>query len=384
MDIFEHIHIDPNWDTNLSQQLKQQLGWMIATRQLPPGERLPPVRLMAQRLSINLHTVRSAYRKLEDDGLVTTRQGLGTQVLAYEPLRMAQLAAQQRSHTIGVLIPDLNPFYQPFLKGIEQVASHSRTMLFLCLTKDDPGETTRYYSQLASRHVDGLILASQDSSRFLPSDPQELEACLQAFPLVSADWPGSPGYSVELDLEAAAYLATRHLLEHSHRQVGLITVLWGGPNIDPLNRGYIRAHQEAGLEPHPELWVGVEGFDMAAGEVGARRLLALEQTPSAIFAIADLLAIGALRQLKKAGRHVPQDIALASFNDIPMAELVDPPLTTVAAPSYQMGVEAMKMLESLISGKRPRRKRVLLPAELVVRGSCGCHLGEIRGRKPQG
>jgi DNA-binding LacI/PurR family transcriptional regulator len=373
LDILAQLKLDPSSGTDLSQQLKQQLAWLIATGHLQPGERLPSVRLLARHLSINLHTVRSAYRKLEADGLVETRQGLGTQVLAYEPSRIAQLAAQQRSHTIGVLIPDLNPFYQPFLKGIEQVASHSRTMTFLCLTKDDPGETTRYYSQLAARQVDGLILASQDGSMFLPSNPQVLEASLQAFPMVFTDWPGSPGYSVELDLQSSGYLATKHLLEHGHRQVGLITVAWGGPNIDPLKEGYWKALHESGLEPDPQLIAEVEGFDSTAGEAGARQLLDLKSHPTAIFAIADLLALGALRRFKKAGVRVPQDIALASFNDIPIADLVEPPLTTVSAPAYQMGVEAMKMLESLMAGKRPRRRRVLLPAELVVRNSCGCH-----------
>jgi DNA-binding LacI/PurR family transcriptional regulator len=374
LDILAALKLDHSSGTDLAQQLKQQLAWIIATGQLQAGDRLPPVRQFAMQLSINLHTVRSAYRKLEADGLVETRQGLGTQVLAYEPARIAQLAAQQRSHTIGVLIPDLNPFYQPFLKGIEQVANQNRTMLFLCLTKDDPGETTRYYSQLAARQVDGLILASQDSSRFLPSDPKELEASLNAFPIVCADWPGSPGYSVELDLEGSGYLATRHLMEHGHQRVGLITVVWGGPNIDPLVRGYRKALHESGAQASPDLVVGVEGFDPSAGESGARQLLELKNPPTAIFAIADLLALGAFRQLKKAGMRVPEDIALAGFNDIPMADLVDPPLTTVAAPAHQMGLEAMKMLEKLIAGKRPTRRRVLLPARLVVRLSCGCHV----------
>jgi DNA-binding LacI/PurR family transcriptional regulator len=376
LNIFDQIILDPSSGTTLAQQLKQQLGWLIATGELRAGDRLPSVRLAASHLSINLHTVRSAYRKLEDDGLVETCQGLGTQVLPYDQARMAQLASSQHSHTIGVLIPDLNPFYQPFIRGIEQAASLSRTLTFLCLTKDDPGETTRYYSQLAARQVDGLILTSQDNSRFLPSNPKELEASLNALPIVSVDWPNSPGYSVELDLEGAGYLAARHLLEHGHKRVGLITVAWGGPNIDPLVRGYRKALDESGVKAYPELVVGVDGFDPSAGEAGAWRLLQLEAPPTGVFVIADQLALGALRHFKRAGKRIPQDIALTSFNDIHIADLVDPPLTTVAAPAYQMGVEAVKMLESLIAGKRPRRKRLLLPCSLVVRQSCGQHPSE--------
>jgi DNA-binding LacI/PurR family transcriptional regulator len=377
MELLEQIRIDRRSDTNLAQQLKLQLAWLIATRHLQPGQRLPSVRLLAHHLSINLHTVRSAYQKLEADGLVVTRQGLGTQVTAYEPVQMARLASAQRTHTVGVLIPSIqNPFYQTFFQGIEAVASRSRMMLFLCMTGDDPGETNRYYGQLAARHVDGLILASQDSGMFLPSDPEQLEQSLLAFPLVSTDWPGSRGYSVELDLEGSGYLATRHLLEHGHERVGLISLMWDGPNIAPLKRGYRMALQEAGLALDPQLVAGVQGFDLAAGEEGARRLLALKQPPTAIFAIADLLALGALRCIKRAGLRVPLDIALTSFNDIPMADMVDPSLTTVAAPAYQMGQEAMKMLEQLMAGEHPRHRRVLLPASLVVRQSCGDHTSD--------
>jgi LacI family transcriptional regulator, repressor for deo operon, udp, cdd, tsx, nupC, and nupG len=374
MEPLQQITIDSSSGTDLAQQLKQQLAWLIATSQLQPGQLLPSIRVLSRHLSINLHTVRSAYQKLEADGLVQTRHGLGTVVTAYDPVLMAHLAAAQRTHTVGVLIPSINnPFYQPFIQGIEAVASRNRTMLFLCMTKDDPGETIRYYNQLAARHVDGLILASQESSIFLPTDPEQLEQSLLAFPVVSADWPGSLGYSVELDLEGSGYLATRHLLEHGHRRVGMITVAGNIPNIDPIHTGYRKALREAGLESDPQLVFGVQGFDLADGEAGARRLLALETPPSAIFAIADLLALGALRHLKRAGLRVPQDMALAGFNDIPMADMVDPPLTTVAAPAYQMGQEAMKMLEELMAGKPPQRRRVLLPASLVIRASCGEH-----------
>jgi LacI family transcriptional regulator len=99
----------------------------------------------------------------------------------------------------------------------------------------------------------------------------------------------------------------------------------------------------------------------------------LEQPPSAIFAIADLPAIGAICALQQAGLRVPQDVAVVGFNDIPLAAFVNPPLTTVAAPSYEMGLEAMKMLQSLIAARQPLKKQLLLPTFLVIRQSCGEH-----------
>ena len=113
-------------------------------------------------------------------------------------------------------------------------------------------------------------------------------------------------------------------------------------------------------------------FELQSGVEGGRKLLALEKPPTAIFAISDMLAIGAMQAIKSAGLRVPQDIALAGFNDIPLAGLVDPPLTTVKAPAEAAGREAMKMLRQLIEGKRLDRECVLLPTALVVRQSCGC------------
>jgi DNA-binding LacI/PurR family transcriptional regulator len=316
-----------------------------------------------------MHTVRNAYRKLEADGLAITRQGQGTRVLRYNPQRMARATDQGLSHTIGVIMPSLtNPFYHQFFQGVEAVASKDRSMLFLCVTHDDPGLAQRTYAQLAAKNVDGVLLVSQDDSPFLPA-----EAGQMSLPLVAVDWPVSCGYAVSLDLESAGYLGTRHLLEHGHRRVGLITFAAGLANVSPVTQGYRRALQEAGIASQPEWIAGVYGFDQTAGAQAARRLLALEQPPSAVFAEADLLAIGAIEAYRQAGLRVGQDIAIAGFNDIPQAATLTPALTTVAAPAEQMGSEAMKMLQCLVSGKTPPRRHILLPTALVIRDSCGEH-----------
>lgn len=374
MDLLSKINVNPRLDTTLAQQLSQQFTWFIASGQLQPGDILPSVRQLSQHLSINLHTVRSAYQKLEVDGLVETHQGLGTKVLPYEPQRMAQIAGTLRSHTVGVIIPSLtNPFYHPFLQGVEAVASQNQTMLFMCVTHDDPGEARRYYAQLAAKNVDGILLASYDDSSFVPPEGKRGAQISYELPLVTVDWPECAGYGVALDLENAGYQATRHLLEHGYHRVGLITFTLELPNISPVNQGYRRALREAGIADDPRWIAAVHGFDTTAGAEGARELLALDQPPEAIFAITDLLAIGAMCAFQQAGLKIPQDVAIVGFNDISLAALVTPSLTTVAAPAYQMGQEAMKMLQNLIAGKRPLHKYVLLPTSLVIRQSCGVH-----------
>ena len=154
--------------------------------------------------------------------------------------------------------------------------------------------------------------------------------------------------------------------------MGLITFASDASNVLPVNAGYSRALREAGLGEDAGLIAREFGFAIESGGDGARKLLASAQPPTAIFAISDMLALGAMRAIKAAGLRVPHDIALAGFNDIPMAGMVDPPLTTITAPADAAGREAMKMLQGLIAGKQPLQKRMVLPTSLVVRQSCGC------------
>jgi DNA-binding LacI/PurR family transcriptional regulator len=177
---------------------------------------------------------------------------------------------------------------------------------------------------------------------------------------------------VNFDLEGAAYLAVRHLLEHAHQRIGLITFQGNSANVAAMNAGYDRALQEAGLPPNGSLIAPQPDFLMPSGARGARQLMALLEPPSAIFTISDTLALGALSALKADGWQVPQQVALASLNDIPFAGLVNPPLTTVAMPAQRLGLEAAKMLLSLMNGESLQESQVKLPVELVMRQSCGC------------
>jgi len=190
------------------------------------------------------------------------------------------------------------------------------------------------------------------------------------------DWPGAEGCSLQIDHESAGWQAGRHLVAHGHLRIGMITFSRQVANVLPVHAGFERALGAGGIPLDPEYIAGVDGFGMEEGALGVRRLLALADPPTAIFCIADTLAFGALQALRAAGLRVPQDIALVSYNNNPYAELVEPPLTTVAVPSYEMGVRAMQMLRQLIAGGMPEERQVLLPTELIIRRSCGCPTAE--------
>jgi LacI family repressor for deo operon, udp, cdd, tsx, nupC, and nupG len=373
VDLYNYLFLDHNHETTLAHQLRQQLTWLIVNGLLKPGEQLPSIHAMAERLGVNLHTIRGAYLKLEADGLVSTGQGRGTHVLPFDLRRFAQMSGTLRTHTVGVILPSwVNPFYHAFLQGVEELAAQDQTLIFLCNTHDDPQAAWRDFARLSAKQVDGILVVSHDICQILPweGDGRQQPASI---PYVSVDWPGCPGYSVQIDLESAGYQAARHLIEHGHRRIGLITFTMEHANIRPVNQGFERALQDADLQADPACIVRVPGFTLAHGAAGARRLLELPEPPTAIFTIADMLALGAMQAVRAAGLRIPDDIALASFNDIPTAVLVEPALTTVAAPAVQLGREAMKMLQALVAGETPPHEQVILPTKLVIRQSCGAH-----------
>jgi DNA-binding LacI/PurR family transcriptional regulator len=362
------IAVDPSLGEPLVEQLRRQLTWLIASGEFKPGEKLPSVRRLAQQLSINMHTVRSAYQRLEDDGLVQTRHGAGSQVLEFAPLRLMELAGRKRTYTIGVILPGLsNPFYHAFLQGVEEVINQEQLMLFVCDAHEDPGLSLRYFAQLSARNVDGILFASNNLWASL-GHPTSV-----SLPVVNVDTPGCAGPVLNFDLEEAGYQAVRHLLWHGHRRIGQISFSERSANVLPVEAGYARALYEAGIALDESLIVRVHGFDMPDGESGTQQLLALGQPPTAIFTIADMLALGSMKALRKAGFHLPEQMALASVDDITLADLVTPGLTTVSLPARQSGIQSMRMLQNLIEGKKLAAQQITLPGKLVIRQSCGCH-----------
>jgi LacI family transcriptional regulator len=363
----QKISLDPRLGEPLTEQLHRQITWQIACGQLKPGDKLASVRDQAERLTINMHTVRAAYLLLEADGLVRTRAGSGTRVLTPDPVHMLQVASKTRTYTIGVILPALaNPFYHTFLDGVQEVISREQLLLFVCDTRESPEHCLRYFAQLAARNVDGILIASYDIRDMIRQEPA------RTLPIVTVDQPGCKGPVVNLDLENAGYQATRHLLEHGHRRIGLVMFKEGIANVIPRISGYSRALREAGVAMDESLVARMIDFSTSSGEMGTRQLLALGEPPTAIITIADTLALGALKALKKAGKRVPEDMALASVDDIAVAELIMPALTTVALPSRRLGLEAMQMLQNLMNGKKLPVEQITLPTKLIIRQSCGC------------
>jgi len=371
MNIFNFIQINPKHDTTITQQLKHQISWLIINGKLQAGDQLPSIYEMAERFGINLHTVRSAYHKLEKNGLVETRPGRGTHVLAVDLFQLARLADTQPTNTVGVIIPTWsNPFYHAVLQGIEEVVEEDQSLLMLCNTHDDPQNAWREFARLSAKGVDGILVVSHNIDEvILSSKPEGLP--YKGPPYVTIDWPYTHGYSVNLDLESAGYQAAKHLISLGHKAIGLITFSVDATNVLAVNSGFFSALEAAGIPTQRDLVAKVPGFSMMDGEAGARTLLTLNNPPTAIFAISDTLAIGAMQAIKQAGLAIPTDISVIGFNDIPLAQLITPALTTIAAPSHELGRTAMQLLQKLIKKEEPQQKQITLPISLTLRQSCG-------------
>jgi len=372
MNILEKVHVNSRLDTPIVVQLKEQLTWLIASGQIQAGECLPSIRHMAAHLAINLHTVRSAYQRLEEQGLVVTHHGAGTFVLPYDPHRLYHTSNQVPSHTVGVIIPSMeNPLYTQFLRGVEQITRPEHTLMIICDAHDEPDEALLYFRKLSEKNVDGILIFSFSITDHLPDFSGDTRS-YNLLPFVTVDWPEENGFNVLCDLEGGAYQAVSHLIRNGHQRIGLITFAMDIPSVNEIRSGYLAALAHAGRPVDLSLTTNVYGFGIQAGIEGARSLLRLPSPPSAIFAMSDMLALGALRAIHERGLRVPQDIALVGFNDIPIASMVDPPLTTVHQPAFEMGQVAMSLLRDLIAGRPPPERQVRLPTSLVVRQSCGC------------
>jgi LacI family transcriptional regulator len=279
-----------------------------------------------------------------------------------------------RSHLVGVVLPTLaNPFYAELLDGAEAAARRSGTLLVVVTTDDDQARALSAIAQLAARGVDGVIAVSTEISQLLAGPEGDVVGDDRRLPLVVVDRPGLPGHAVNVDLEQAGYLATRHLLEHGHRDIGLITLGGSVSNVRPVEAGYAKALRDAGLGGGEERVARTAGWGISDGEVGATRLLARAERPTALVAISDLHAIGAVRAARRLGLRIPDDVALVGIDDIPLLDVVDPPLTSVALSARALGAEAMTTLDLIWAGEAATPRRVLLEAHLVIRKSCGRH-----------
>ena len=287
--------------------------------------------------------------------------------LSYQPNLLAKSLKTRRTFTIGLLISDIqNSFFTSVVRGIEDVALSRGYHLFLCNTDEDAAREDEYVRELAKKRVDGLLVASSAPRH---NHARRLRAENLPFVFVDRKVEGVDADVISVDNREGMRLISDHLAGLGHERIGMIS----GP-LDKAS-GYERY---LGLQGAlADLGVGLQDslvrfgdFRTSSGREGAMELLGLPAPPTALVTANNQMTLGALMAVKEMGLRIPDDLSVVGFDDPEWAPLTAPPLTTLAQPTYEMGVEAAKLLLDRIEGGRDgRTRRVLLEPWLVVRGS---------------
>jgi len=282
--------------------------------------------------------------------------------LDYVPHSGARALSTRRTDTIGVLLPDLHgEFFSELIRGIDLAARAQGLHLLLSSSHGDPAEAAAALRAMRSR-VDSIILMLPDSGQDLLAGAG---AGTASVPMVFLGQGASGGAhcALAIDNYAGACAITEHLIATGRKRVAFVTGPATNADAGERLRGYCAAMRRWGLAERV-----LDGdFTEQAGRDAARRIIA-GQRPDALFCANDMMAIGALEALKEAGFAVPDDIALAGFDDIPIARYVSPPLTTAAVPIAEIGRQALECCAAVIARRPTNRQRTFKP-ELVVRAS---------------
>lgn len=283
----------------------------------------------------------------------------------YRPNGVAQALRRRTSRSVVVLVPDLaNPFYPEIVHGIERRARALGYSILMGNTDADPAVEAAYLDLVRDGRADGMLLLTGR----LPSELEASGAERPPIVLIAEHLPGSRLPTVRIDNAAAAAGIVGHLIGLGHRRIGHVT----GPlarilSVDRL-AGYRRALQEAGIAFDPAL-VAQGDFTFPGGLEAGEALLGLEAPPTAIFAANDESAVGVLRAARLRGLAVPRQLSVAGFDDIQLAEMSDPAITTVHQPRADLGAEAIGLLIRQLEKQDIAGAEIVLPTRLVVRGS---------------
>lgn len=287
--------------------------------------------------------------------------------LDYKPNMLARNLRKMQSKTIVVVIPDIsNPFFSDVIRGIQHVAREHGYHVLLGDTQNDVNAELDFIEMIKERAADGVILTTARTS------PEKIMEMAREVPLVMACEyiEGAELPMVTIDNVFSAKRVVDHLAALGHRRIGFIA----GPLHVIISRdrlqGFVQGLREHGIQQDSSLIL--EGdFTISSGYEQAVRLLQLPDPPTAIFASNDEMAIGAIKAIKHMGLKVPQDVAVVGFDDIRMATVIEPALTTIYQPKFEIGKKAMEFLLKLI--QRPSRSygHLKLPEKLILRESCG-------------
>ncbi|WP_368658719.1 LacI family DNA-binding transcriptional regulator [Metabacillus halosaccharovorans] len=286
--------------------------------------------------------------------------------LNYHPNVLARQLRTSETKTVIVVIPDIsNPFFSKVLRGIENLACNNGYQVLLGDAGNDREQESRYLDILHQKKADGMILLTAKMK------PQLIEEISNEFPIVLACEyiEGSSIPTISIDNVSSARKATEYLIQLGHKRIGTIS----GPLDSVLGqdrlKGFYQAMARNRLSVDPVL-VQEGDFNYESGFNLMKKFLALNRTPTGVFAANDEMALGAIRAIRTMNLRVPEDISVIGFDDIHFSSIFEPALTTISQPAFEIGSKAMELLIMLMDKKKIEKNQYILDDSLVIRESC--------------
>jgi DNA-binding LacI/PurR family transcriptional regulator len=326
---------------------------------------------LAKALNLSPSTVSRALRDHPDISPETKRRVVSlAEKLDYHPDSIAQSLQTRKTKTIGVIVPEIKqPFFASVINGIEELAYAAGYTIIVCQSNESYDRECVYARTLMSYRIAGLLVSLSQTTRNLDHFKmlQRRDVPIVFFDRVSDDIHAS---KVVVDDYNGAFTAVDHLIKSGYRRIAHLA----GPKILSISKNRLTGYKEALKQNNllmSEDLVVYGGLDYTDGVVGFHKLLNLEDLPDAVFAVNDPVATGAFVTIKEHGLKIPEDIALVGFSNTNISALLDPPLTTVEQPSYEIGKFAAQLLLEQIQNNDdafvPKFK--VLETQLIIRGS---------------
>ncbi|MGI8313736.1 LacI family DNA-binding transcriptional regulator [Halobacillus mangrovi] len=287
--------------------------------------------------------------------------------LGYYPNPSARRLRGQLKSTMGVIVPRIvNPFFSYLVDAIEQTAYQNNYQLLIFQSNENKEKELSFLNLLKTRQVDGIIMTSVENNF------EVIEPYTKYGPILFCNeyLTNTSVPKVKLDQSIGSYTGMKHLIDRGHTKIGYCTgglFAEDGKDKD-RNQGYQKALDEAGI-PVNTNWIFINQHTIEDGKEVMKQILSMDDRPTAIFTGSDEIAAGVMIEAKEQGLTVPDDIAIVGFDDQPIAEMLDPKLTTIRQPISLMGEKAAEGLALMMQENAVTPEDVDLPVELIVRGS---------------
>ena len=299
--------------------------------------------------------------------------------LGYVPNGLARGLSSRKTGVLGLMLPDVsNPFYAPLARGAESIARRAGFHVILSNSEGNLANEGEYIAAMLRQRVEGLLIAPVgDESR---AHLLRLERHHTPFVLIDRSVAGVECDVVQADSIGGARRLTEHLISLGHTRIGMLAEGLSVSTSRDRRRGFQDALEAAHIPFDARLLIETT-VDLDGGYRGMLKLLDLEPRPTAVFAINNLVAVGAMKAIREAELRVPEDVALVAFDDIEHVASMWPFLTVMPQPAETFGVLAAQLLIERIVGRASEQRRVvILPSDLIVRESCGARLANANRR----